>query len=50
MVKRKNCRNIYILTAVWNGMQIICGSEYRHAIRHVSIIQPLLFYFSLRIL
>lgn len=31
------------------GVQITCGSEYRHAIRRVSIIQPSLFYFSLRI-
>ena len=49
MVKRKNCGNIYIFTAVWNGVQITCGSEYRHTIRRVSIIQPSLFYFSLRI-
>ena len=49
MVKRKNRRNIYIFTAVWNGVQIICGSKYRHAIRRVSIIQPSLFYFSLSI-
>ena len=44
MVKRKNCGNIYIFTAVWNGVQITCGSEYRHTIRRVSIIQPSLFY------
>ena len=39
----------YLFTAVWNGVQITCGSEYRHAIRRVSIVQPLLIYFSLRI-
>ena len=49
MVKRKNYGNIYFFTAVWNGVQIIYGSEYKHAIRRVSIIQPSLFYFSLRI-
>ena len=31
-------------------MQITCGSEYSYAIRRVSLIQPSLFYFSLRIL
>ena len=36
-------------TAVWNGAQITCGSKYRHAIRRVAIIQPSVFYFSLRI-
>ena len=35
--------------AVWNGVQITCGSKYRHAIRRLSITQPSLFYFSLRI-
>ena len=40
---------MYIFTAVWKGVQIICVSEYRHAIRRVSIIQPSLFYASLRI-
>ena len=49
MVKRENCGNIYIFTAVWNGVQITRGSEYGHAIRRVSIIQPSLCYFSLRI-
>ena len=39
----------YFFTAVWNGVQTTCGSEDRHAICHVSIIQPSLFYFSLRL-
>ena len=38
----------YFFTAVWNGVQTTCGSEYRHAICRVSIIQPSLFYFSLQ--
>ena len=46
MVKRKNCGKIYIFTAIWNNVQIIRGSEYRHSIRRVSIIQPSLIYFS----
>ena len=32
--------NIIFFTAVWHGMQLICGSEYGYAIRRVSIIQP----------
>ena len=36
-------------TAVWNGVQITCGSEYKQAMHRVSIIQPSLFYFLLRI-
>ena len=32
--------NMIFFTAVWHGMQFICGSEYRYAIRRVSIIQP----------
>ena len=40
-------KNIFF-AAVWNGVQITCGSEYRQAIRRVSIFQPSLFYFSLR--
>ena len=31
---------IYIFTAVWNGVQITCDSEYREPIRRLSIIQP----------
>ena len=46
--EEENYENIFF-TAVWNGVQITCGTEYRHAIRRVSIIQPSLFYFSLRI-
>ena len=42
-------RKTYFFAAVWNGVQITCGSEYRQAIRRVSIFQPSLFYFSLRI-
>ena len=40
---------IFFFTAVSNGVQIACGSKYRHAIRRVSIIQTSLFYFSLLI-
>ena len=29
---------MYFFTAVWNGVQITCGSEYRHAIPRVSIV------------
>ena len=32
--------NMIFFTAVWHGMQFIYGSEYRYAIRRVSIIQP----------
>ena len=49
MVKREKLLEDIFFTAVWNGVQITCGSEYRHAIRRVSIVQPLLIYFSLRI-
>ena len=31
---------IYFFTAVWHGMQFTRGSQYRYAIRRVSIIQP----------
>ena len=47
-MRRKNDENIFF-TAVSNSVQITCGTQYRHAIRRVSIIQPSLFYFSLRI-
>ena len=48
-MRGQNYGNIYFFTAVWNGVQITCGSVYRHAIRRVSIIQPSLFYLSYRI-
>ena len=31
---------IYFFTTVWHGMQFTRGSQYRYAIRRVSIIQP----------
>ena len=37
MVKGKQW---FFLTAVWHGMQFICGSEYRYPIRRVSITEP----------
>ena len=30
----------FFFKAVWHGMQFVCGSENRYAIRRVSIIQP----------
>ena len=47
--EEKNMGTFIFFTAVWNGAQITCGSKYRHAIRRVAIIQPSVFYFSLRI-
>ena len=39
MVERKKLLDyVFFFTAVWNGVQITCGSEYRHAIPRVSIV------------
>ena len=37
MVKGKNMGIHIVFIAVWNGMQITRGSEYRHVIHRVSI-------------
>ena len=47
--EEKNMGTFIFFTAVWNGTQITCGSKYRHTIRRFAIIQPSVFYFSLRI-
>ena len=48
MVRKNKLWEYIFFTAVWNGVQITCDSEYREPIRRLSIIQPSLFNFSLR--